>query len=302
LPPAPPIGGVAGPPTAFVGSTDRTVLDEELYHPRYSRGSGSAVPYMAGALVLMLAAWWAMVWSTPTASATDPVRSSEWWTNITAVLLPAEDVRLASYSQTRMWVALVLLVLAATAIVLWIGRIGSNIRQGHRPFGAFVAIVAFPAWWILPLSIGITAGGGRSRGDLVVRFLTAFGILFAQFLLMRWPTLNRIWRAGQLPYDPASILLWLPMMIPWMMFFASSAFSLIVLEKGDLPSDSIWRPTPAMLDWARATTRVTSVGIVILLVVVTVVQHIGLAKDRAALDASRERSRQDRMPLLPPGA
>jgi hypothetical protein len=254
---------------------------------------------MVGAIVLMIVAWWGMRWSTLTAGATDPVRTSEWWTNITAVLLPSENVRFASYSQTRMWVALALLLLAATAIVLWIGKIGSNVRQ--QPFGSFLPIVAFPAWWLLPLSLGITTDATRSRGDLLVRYLVALGILVVQFLLLRWPTLNRIWRAGRMPYDLASILLWLPMMVPWLMLFASRAWTLLAMGESEDLSKSAWLPTPAMADWAQALTRVTSVGILVLLVVVTVLQHLGLSKDRAALEASRQRARDERPPLLPPG-
>lgn len=301
-PPPPSAPGAANPPTHFLGATDPSGRRDELYQPEYSRTSGTPIPYLVGALALMAAAAWAWHWSELVPGATDPVKSSEWWTNITAVLLPGEDVRFASYSDTRMWVTLALLLLAATVVVLWIGRIGSNLRSGQQPFGAFLPIVAFPAWWLLPISIGSTTDATRTRGDLLVRFLVAFALIFAQFLLMRWPTLNRIWRAGRLPYDLASILLWLPMMIPWLMYFGSTAFSLLAVgERGSL-SDSAWRPTPAMLDWARSLTRVSAVATLILLVVVSVVQHLGVARDRAALEASRQRSHDERLPLLPPSA
>jgi hypothetical protein len=244
------------------------------------------VPFMIVALATMAAAWWAVEWSKITPEATDPVRSSEWWVNITAVLLPSEfavtgvDTRVGSYSQFRMWVALGLLILAAVTIALWIGRIGNNVRTGHAPFGAFLPIVAFPAWWLLPLTIGITSDTGRSQSDLLLRFLVAFAMLFTQFLIMRWPTLNRIWRAGRLRYDLASIILWLPMMIPWMMFLASTSFTLLVIGEDERFSDSSWQPTPAMLDWARALTIASSVGILLLLIVVSVAQHLGMAQDR----------------------
>jgi hypothetical protein len=186
-------------------------------------------------------------------------------------------------------------------LIWWIGRIGTNLRPGQQPFGTFLPFLAFPAWWLLPLTVGITSEPSRSRADLLVRYLVAFAILFAQFLLVRWPTLNRIWRAGRLPFDPASILLWLPMMIPWMMFLSSTVFSLLAAgERGDL-SDSAWQPTDAMLDWARGLTRASSIGLLILLIVVTAVQHRGVAADRAALEASRRASRDNRLPLLPPG-
>ncbi|WP_421118892.1 hypothetical protein ACE2AJ_16220 [Aquihabitans daechungensis] len=306
-PPPPPVSpssdpATVAPPARPLGEREHTELEEDLYHPRYSRNSGTAIPYLVAAFVLMGAAWWAMRWSSFAVGAPDPVRSSEWWTSITGVLLPAEEIRLASYSYARMWIAVALLILAALAICLWIGRIGSNLRSNQQPFGSVLPLLAFPAWWILPLSIGVTTDSDRSREDLLVRFLLAFGILFAQFLLLRWPLLNRIWRAGHLPYDLASIVLWLPMMIPWMMFFLSNAFTLLAVgDDGDV-SDSAWRPTLAMLDWARWTTRATGIATLVLLVVVTMTQHVGLMKDRAAADASRARARSERLPLLPPGA
>lgn len=304
--PPPPDGpGPGSTSTQFatpLGVRELSEIDEDLYHPRYSRNSGTAIPYLIAAFVLMAAAGWAMRWSRLVVGAPDPVRSSEWWTNITGVLLPGEDIRLASYSQPRMWTALALLMLAAAAIFVWIGRIGSNLRTNQRPFGATLALLAFPAWWILPLSLGATTGSDRSREDLLVRFLVAFGILFTQFLLVRWPVLNRIWRAGHLPYDQASLALWLPMMIPWMMYLASNVFTLLAVGIHGSVADSAWQPTANMVEWARWTTRVTGVGTLVLLVVVTVTQHVGLVKDRAAAAASRERSRSERLPLLPPGA
>lgn len=291
-----------GSPAIFRGANDPSGREDELYHPRYSLNAHSPVPYMVAALVAGAAAWWAMDWSKPTLEATDPVRSSEWWTNITGVLLPAEDIRFASYSASRMWITLGLLVLTAILVAVWIGRIGTNLRTGDQPFGSLLPILTFPAWWLLPISIGLTGGAPRSRGDVLLRFLTASGILIAQCLLLRWPTLNRIWRAGRLPYDLASIVLWLPMMIPWLMLFGSNAYSVITVDEGGSLRDSSWQPTETMADWARAATRVTSVAILVLLVVVTVVQHISLRRDRAAVRASKELSRAARVPLLPPGA
>lgn len=299
-PPGPP-GTVPTPPTQFQGATDPTGREDELYRPSFARDSGSPVPHMVASFVLMAAAWWGLRWSTLTLGATDPVRTSEWWTSVNAVLLPSEDVRFASYSETRMWVALALLLAAAAAIIWWIGRIGSNLRPGQQPFGVILPFLAFPAWWLLPLTIGITSDPSRSRSDLLVRYLVAFGILFAQFLLLRWPTLNRIWRAGGLPYDPVSIVLWLPMMIPWSMFLCSTIFSLLAAGSAGDVNDSAWQPTEAMLDWARTLTRASGVGLLVLLVVVTIVQHRGVAGDRAALEASRQASREGRVPLLPPG-
>jgi hypothetical protein len=303
--PAPPPLEAGAPGTPLRDAVVRTHdadLDEELYHPRYSRSAGTPLPYLVVSFVLLGAAWWAMRWSSPTPSAPDPVRSSEWWTNITGVLLPGEEIRFGSYSQSRMWIALALLMVAVAAVLTWIGRLGHNLRQTEQPFGAVLPLLALLAWWILPLTIGMTGDADRSRSDLLVRFLLAFGILFAQFLLLRWPLVNRIWRSGHLPYDVASIVLWLPMLIPWSMYFLSSAYSLFdVGDEGSI-ADSSWRPTPAMVDWARDLSRATAIGLLVLLVVVSVMQHVGMVRDRTADAAARERARAERLPLLPPGA
>lgn len=293
LSPAAVLSTAPPPPTYFQGAGGATPgSSDDLFSARYSRNGITPIPFMILAFAAMAAAWWALDWSTIAKGATDPVRSSEWWVNITSVLLPGEDLRAGSYSQFRMWVALALLMLAAGVLALWIGRIGTNVRSGHAPFGAFLPLIAFPAWWLLPVTIGSTGTANRSSSDELLRYLVGFGILFAQFLLMRWPTLNRIWRAGRLRYDLASIVLWLPMMIPWMMVFASSAFTFFIAGGDGKVSDSTWRPTPTMLDWARNITRVTSVGILILLVVVSVMQHIGMARDRADDAAGRQRPSQ----------
>jgi len=235
---------------------------------------------MVGAAVAMLAAVWAINWSEVGPGATDIVETSEWWTNVHTVLLPAGEGRLASYSELRMWTAIAILVVTALAIALWIGQIGRNLRPGQSPFGTVLPIVALPAWWVLPLTLGATDAFNRSRGDALLRYLIAFGILFTQFLLLRWPFTNRLWRAGRLPYDLASILLWLPMMIPWSMLLLSTSFTLLVTGDGEDPAESIWRPTEAMADWARTITRATEVGVLLLLIAVSVSQHLGIMKDR----------------------
>ena len=281
----------SAPPTVYVGETGshgpRPGSADELFTARFSRTGRSPIPYGAVALVAAAVAWWAVAQARWDASAPGrPVRS-EWWVNVTAVLLPGQDISLRLYSEQRMWIAIGALVATAVLWAVWIGRIGGNVRQGHGPFGAALPLVALPAWWLLPLALGDTTVAAGSRSELMLRYLIAFAVLFAQFLLLRWPTLNRIWRAGHLPYDLASIVLWLPMMIPWMMIFASNAFTLLAIGDDGDPADSVWLPTRAMVDWAQWTTRLTGIGIVALLVVVSVVQHQGLAADRRRDDEAR---------------
>jgi hypothetical protein len=258
----------------------------ELFAARYSRTGASPIPYLVLSLAAMGGAAWALDRAELVPGATDPVRGSGWWTNTTAVLLPGEDLRLTAYSASRMWLALALLVLAAVLVALWIGRIGRNVHSGQEPFGSVLPVLTFPAWWILPITLGITDTSPRTHADVLLRYLVAFGILLSQFLLLRWPVLNRIWRAGRLPFDAASILLWLPNLIPWALLFLSTSYTYLVIGAEGVPDDSAWYPTSSMVDWSRWTSRASGVALIVLLVVVSVIQHIGMRQDRAA-DAAR---------------
>ena len=70
------------------------------------------------------------------------------------------------------------------------------------------------------------------------------------------------------------------MMIPWSMLLLSTSLTLLVTGDGDDPADSTWRPTEAMADWARNVTRATEVGVLLVLIAVSVSQHLGIMKDR----------------------
>ena len=261
---------------------------EALSTARFNRTGVTPVPYAVVALAGLVATWWGVRWAQLTPDAPEPVEVSEWWFNVFAVLMPGEDVGVGAYSTQRLWIATGIAVAAAVACLAWIGRIGKNVRPGSLPFGTVMPLLAFPAWWMLPVTMGLADGSRSSRSDLIVRFLVGFAILFAQFLLARWPLLNRIWRAGLLPYDIASIVLWLPNLIPWSMLFLSSAYTVFVIDDGGGGSSS-WMPTQAMEDWAVWTTRLSALGLLVLLLVVTGAQHLGMRQDHLDDEASRAR-------------
>jgi hypothetical protein len=288
---APPGVVNATPPTQFQGvpGANGSRSGDDLFTNRFAHTGVTPIPFMVVALACMAAAGWATTWAEWSRDAPDALRTSEWWTNVTVVLIPSEDHGLGAYTTGRMWVALGLLALATLAIAIWIGRIGTNVKPGNGPFGAMLPLLAFPAWWALPTTINLTASGVPSRSDLLVRWLVALGIFVAQFLLLRWPLLNRIWRAGNLPYDAASIVLWLPMFVPWLMIQLSTLYTLLVIGDDGRFSDSGWVPTDTMYDWAQWTTRLCAVGTLALLVVVTIVQHVGLRQDRLDHEASKLR-------------
>ena len=275
----------SAPTPQGIGETTRA---EDLFTARYNRNGTTPIPFAIVALVGIVATWWALGWAEITPEATDPVRVSEWWINVFAVLLPSEDVGVGAYSSSRLVITLVIAVATALACALWIGRIGGNVRTGLSPFGTLLPILAFPAWWMLPITLGLNNDSRPSRADFIIRLLVGFAILFAQFLLARWPALNRIWRAGQLPYDMASIVLWLPNLIPWSMLYLSTAWTVFQLGEDGTGSSS-WEPTQTMEDWANWTTRLSALGILALLLVVSVVQHLGMRQDRLDDQAHRAR-------------
>lgn len=270
-------------PDAFAGFGEPAVPRPAGEAPElhYTRSARSPLPYLAVAITAIAVAWWAVAWATQDPPASQPAARSDWWSNAVAVLLPSEpSLAGEAFSTFRMWMALGVLCVAALAVSLWIGRLGRNVRTGEGRFGSLVAVLALPAWWLLPYTVG-RSDHGASRTDLTIRLLSVVALLLAQFVFLRWALLNRIWRAGHLPYDIASIALWLPNLIPWAMYFASASFTLITMGDDGDSTGSRWRPTEAMADWATATTRFSALALLVLLVVVSVRQHDALRRDRA---------------------
>jgi hypothetical protein len=286
---APPAVLLTSTPTTFTGGAGvgPTRQPDQSISSRYSHRSITPIPFMLVAIALIVGAWFAVQWARWTEEAPGRFETSEWWTNVLAVLAPAEDLGLGAYSNERMWIALSLAMAAALASAVWIGRIGTNVRPGSGPFGSVLPLLAFPAWWVLPITINLTAEAGRGRYDVLIRYLVALGMLVTQYLIVRWPVTNRIWRAGRLPYDLGSVALWLPNMIPWLLLLCSNLYTVFVVGEGGDRSDSAWLPTTTMEDWARWTTRGSAIGLLVLLVVVSISQHHGISRDRAELEASR---------------
>jgi hypothetical protein len=270
-------GRAAGPTTAADGS-----------NLRYARAAVSPLPFLGVAAAAAVAAWVALHQVAPTGEEVGRPASA-WFYNTSQLVAPWERIDLRVSSSTAEWVATGLLALGAVAVVAWIARVGQNVRSGAMPFGLAMPLLAFPAWWMLPLTLGSRDIGNRSFLDMLSRFSFALVILLAQFVLIRWPGLNRLWRAGRLRYDYLSMALWLPMAVPWFMFLASYTLSLASTGEDGRLADSSWLPTHNMQVWATWTSRACSIGTLVLLVVVSVIQHLGIRRDRAEDAAARAR-------------
>jgi hypothetical protein len=254
----------------------------------YARRAVTPLPYLAAAVVATVAAWVAIHRVAPGSGETGRIGSA-WYYNLVALIAPWERTSDLVTSRAAEWVTSGLLVLAVGAVVVWIARIGQNVRSGASPFGLVLPLLAFPAWWMLPFTIGSRNLANRTFLDNLTRFALCLALVLAQFVLVRWPALNRIWRAGRLRYDYLSIALWAPMAVPWIMWFASYTFSLASTGEDGHFRDSNWLPTHNMAVWATWTSRACSLGVVALLVAVSVLQHLGIRQDRAAEAERRAR-------------
>jgi hypothetical protein len=252
---------------------------------RYARNAVSPLPFAAVALAAGAAAWIAYVRVQPGPGESGKLASG-WWYNTSQLVVPWDFLPWDNFqghvtSSTAEWVSTSLFAIAILATIGWIARIGQNVRAGGLPFGVSMPLLAFPAWWILPFTIGSRNLSNRTFLDNLSRFSLCLAILLAQFVLIRWPGLNRTWRAGRLRWDYLSMGLWLPMAVPWFMLFGSFTFSLASTGEDGTFADSNWLPTHNMEVWATWTSRACSIGVVVLLIVVSVLQDRGIRQDRA---------------------
>ena len=168
------------------------------------------------------------------------------WFYTFSLLAPLED--LASSRDAWSNRAVVAVAIAAALILLiWVGRIGRNVRSFG--FGFFLGLAALPAWYMLPMIIGQEQGLERSYGVFIMRTAFALVILVAQYGLVRATLLRRMWAAGGLPEPAVSTVLWLPALIPLAMLFGSTLFTLIAVGE-DRTGTSSWVPTDTMRDAA----------------------------------------------------
>ncbi|MEZ5138301.1 MAG: hypothetical protein R2711_05920 [Acidimicrobiales bacterium] len=156
---------------------------------------------------------------------------NEIWFTLSNLLLP-QEVHRDLVSVTKAAVVFGLAAVAVVAVALWVARIGRNLPMSGATFGGGLAVAGLPAWWTLSLTLGSYDGLETERIDLLTRTSLGLLILTGQFLLVRWALLNRTWRAGKLPGDLASVVLWIPEFVPWAMFFASSVLTLAVTSDG----------------------------------------------------------------------
>ena len=244
--------------------------------PRFSRFGRSPLPAMGAAALAEAVAWGAFRWmedGTVTGEDAPPRRLSRtFW----IVLAQAEDVVPSSHG-TRSWLAMALAVVAAVALFAWIRRVGQNSRREAEQFGALLALVALPQWFWLPLVL--PDGNATDRSDALLRYSFTLLFMLAQVGVARSVFVNRLWKAGLLRGEALAALLWVPMLVAYGWLLGAWCFTLVEVGDDGL-GRSAWRPTERHEDLALWTGRASYLGILALLVVVSIRQHVGLQRDR----------------------
>ena len=250
--------------------------------PTYRHLARSPLIYLGASAVTLAAAVVMVSWIGGFAEDRSP---GNLWTYTFSLLAPLESLQ-SSGSARRNEAVVAVAIIAALVLLLWVGRLGRNVRG--TGFGFFLGLAALPAWYTLPTIVGQEPAINRSYSVFVMRTAMTLIVLVAQYGLVRSTLLRRVWSAGHLPRSYLSGLLWLPALVPLAMFFASTLFTLILVGE-DGRGSSAWVPTATMIDVATWADRLSSVAILVLLVVVSVVQHEGIATDQRADQQYRSR-------------
>ncbi|MBX3286669.1 MAG: hypothetical protein KF703_15070 [Actinobacteria bacterium] len=243
--------------------------------PRFSRFGRSPLPLMAASAVAALVAWAAFRWmeaGDATGDGAPPFRLvRSFWT----VLAQGEDI-VPSPHGNRSWVALAVATAAVVVALAWIRRVGQNSRREPDQFGALLALVALPEWFWLPLAL---PDAGADRSDTLLRYVFTLLFMLAQVGVARSVFANRLWKAGRLPFEWGAALLWVPALAAYGWLLGAWCFTLVEIGD-DGRGHSAWRPTELHADLATWAGRLSYVGTLVVLVVASVRQHVGLQHDR----------------------
>ena len=254
--------------------------------PRFSRFGHSPLPHLAFAAFTSVVAWGVIRWMIQGKGGTGQGPPHRLAGIVWAVVLQAAEFNPPG-TGNRVWAGIVAVIVALLAVIAWARRVGQNARHDKDQFGVLLAVCTVPLWFWLPVVLPdraptnlVDALLSGTRSDALLR--DSFTLIFMVVLvgIGRFVLVHRIWKAGNLPFEILATLLWLPMLAAYCWLIAATCFSLVQMgDDGDL-SKSRWRPTELHAQLATQTGRLSYIGIVVLLVVVSFIQHLGLARDR----------------------
>ncbi len=267
----------AGSAPAAIGSVAKFHAEPPVF--AYARHAKSPLPYLAAAVVAGSASVLVVRW------AVQPVNfgrqggwSLQWWDRVAVFFLQAENLHGLGADHARLAWASAILLLLGISLVLLTRRIGQNSKADEGYFGAILATCSLFAWWDLPSVIGHQS---PAYGEERFRLALAAMLVLIQFIFARWAFAHKLWRSGGLPLEPIAFLLWVPQLVATFWYAGSLAYTKLAVGKHG-HHHSPWRDTPAIDRLWQWSTRGTGAAIAVLIVVVTVIQHVGIRADRAA--------------------
>ncbi len=253
---------------------------------RFGRDARTPLPEvalvaLAGVLVYGLARFMAR---TPAGQTGGP--SSRLQSAIDGLILQGE--RAWTYrAGDRAWAVVLGLVLATIAVAALLRRLGLNAPVQDR-FGVALALGALLTWWTLPVTLidkVQTVDGALARQCL------AFALLLVNILVLRAWLASKLWSAGHLPGSIVSIVTWVPMLVGVGWLLIVDIWGLFELQDQGRRGVK-HRVTPTISDWALRLNRASWVSLVVLVLVVAVVQHLGISRDRRDQARAEEEDRE----------
>ncbi len=261
----------------------------DSFSSHYTSTARTPLPEMVAAIAVLASTFFVIRWALTTVGQPSRGPSTTWWDIVTAFTLQDRRLGINGADGARLWWAMGAMILSLLVLIAWSRRIGVNNRSSDRYFGAVLPLLALPGWWVLPLITPM--GRGIDRTESITRVAIVVLLLVSQALFTRWIFVHKVWRSGDLPVEPVALLLWAPLLVAGGWYYGSALWTIVA--RGDNGfGHSGWRPTETMgraLSWA---TRGTGIALLAVLIAVTVVQHVGIRRDRLAHD--------ERVGLRPP--
>lgn len=253
----------------------------DSFSSHFASTARTPLPEMVGSVIVMGATFGIIRWALTGVSQPSRGLSVTWWDVVTAFTLQDRRLGINGTDGARLWWAGGAMLLSLLVLIAWTRRIGVNNRSSDRYFGAVLPFLALPGWWILPLITPV--GRGVDRTESITRVAIVVLLLMSQALFTRWIFVHKVWRSGDLPVDPAALFLWVPMLVAGVWYYGSALWTIVARGENGRGHPG-WQPTETMeraLSWAI---RGTGIALLVVLIAVSVVQHLGIRRDRIAHD------------------
>ena len=192
--------------------------------------------------------------------------------------------------ETGSMVALVgLAVVALVASIAWLRQIGVN----DRSFGLPLVLLSCVPWE--SLALWSDDHGSRTVEGLMAQVAFAIVVMLVAGFFLRRIMITKIWYAGGLPAPVLSILLWLPQLALTVTVLATALVNMAGAKTRTSTTafyqftQTTWDPvSPALVSITAVVAAVSALAAFLVLLTVTIAQHIGVRRDQAARRRARE--------------